>query len=124
MAQILHERLRGRLRLLLLVLRAAGFVFEHPDNPENLIEVTPETFESAMARTRQDYELSRGKQPNARMEGMSAKGGFHKNVMANNDSCCPNGKDMKNTSGPSLSTGAPTGAVARRAQPVKLATAS
>ena len=94
MAQILHERLRGRLRLLLLVLRAAGFVFEHPDNPENLIEVTPETFESAMARTRQDYELSHGKQPNARMEGMSAKEGFHKNVMANNDTCDPNGKGM------------------------------
>ena len=47
--------------------------------------MTPETFNSAMARTRQDYELPRGKQPNARMEGMSAKTGFHKNVMANND---------------------------------------
>ena len=67
---------------------------EHPDNPENLIEVTPETFKSAMARTRQDYELSHGKQPNARMEGMSAKGGFHKKVMANNGTCDPNGKDM------------------------------
>ena len=73
---------------------AAGFVFEQQDNPKNLIEVTPETFNSAMARTRQDYELSHGKQPNARMEGMSAKGGFHKNVMANNDSCDLNGKDM------------------------------
>ena len=67
---------------------------EHPGNPENLIEVTPETFKSAMARTRQDYELSHGKQPNARTQGMSAKESFHKNVMANNDTCDPNGKDM------------------------------
>ena len=30
----------------------------------------------------------------ARMEGMGAKEGFHKNAMANNDSCDLNGKDM------------------------------
>ena len=78
------------------ILRRAGgkLCFEHPDNPKNLLEVTPETFASAMARVRQDYELARGKQPNARMKGKSAKDGFHKNVAANNDAYSPDGKDM------------------------------
>ena len=78
------------------ILRRAGgkLCFEHPDNPKNLLEVTPETFASAMKRTCQDYELSRGRQPNARMKGRSAKDGFHKNVAANNDAYSPDGKDM------------------------------
>ena len=68
--------------------------FEHPDNTKNKIEMTPETFASAMARARQDYELARGKQPNARMKGMGAKDGFHKNVEANNAAYSPDSDTM------------------------------
>jgi hypothetical protein len=78
-----------------IVRRADGkLCFEHPDNKKNLIEVTTETFASGMARTRQDYELSRGKQPNARMKGMGAKEGFHKDVEANNGAYDPDGQNM------------------------------
>ena len=61
---------------------------------KKLLEVTPETFASAMKRTCQDYELSRGRQPNARMKGMGAKEDFHKNVEANNDAYSPDGQNM------------------------------
>jgi hypothetical protein len=78
-----------------IVRRADGkLCFEHPDNKKNLIEVTTETFASAMARARQDYELSRGKQPNSRMKDMGAKEGFHKDVEANNAAYDPDGQNM------------------------------
>ena len=47
-----------------------------------------------MARARQDYELARDKQPNARMKGKSAKEGFYKNVEANNAAYDPDGSIM------------------------------
>ena len=92
-AKVFYLRFKG-FKGVKILRRADGFVFEHPDNPKNLIEFTPETFKSAMARTRQDFELSRGKQPNARMKGVGAKDGFHKNVAPNNDAYSLDGKDM------------------------------
>ena len=93
-AKVFYLRYKG-FKGVKIVRRPDGkLCFEHPDNPNNLIEVTPETFASATARVRQDYELSRGKQPNARMKGMGAKEGFHKNIEANNDAYSPDGKNM------------------------------
>jgi len=58
--------------------------FVHPDNPKNKFKVTEKNFTCAMLRTRHDYELARGKQPNMAKKGCSFKEGFHKNVKPNN----------------------------------------
>jgi hypothetical protein len=92
-AKVFYLRFKG-FKGVKIMRRTDGFVFEHPDNKKNLIEMTNETFASAMARARQGFELARGKQPNSRMKGKSAKEGFHKNVKANNDAYDPDGDIM------------------------------